>query len=292
MGMRTVTASDPAMVSTAKVATEVATKPATKDVGKDVDDEITDVVVEEVVEEVLPMHRADTIPTVEFNPATDSAPGAMPAGDASTREAVLSSLLRHGELTAAELAKLLGVSVQAMRRHLRGLEVDGLVQASTTTRGPGRPSNRWQLTAKARARFPDGSEDFALGLLQSMAHALPAHTIEQLLTQQAHQKAAAYRAHIGPGPLQQRLQQLVELRRQEGFVAECSPDPEGQGWLMREFHCSVIRIAEQFPCVCDQELRLIRETFPDCQVDRVQWRLEKGHSCGFRLRPFAEATQP
>lgn len=222
-------------------------------------------------------------------PAAPTAPAVT--ADASTREAVLSSLLRHGELTAAKLAKLLGISVQAMRRHLRTLEVEGLVQASATTGGPGRPSYRWQLTAKAQDHFPDGSETFALGLMESLAQALPPHAIERLLSQQADAKAAAYRAHIGPGPLPQRLQQLVDLRRLEGFVAECSPDPDGQGWLMREFHCSVMRIAEQFPCVCDQELRLIRETFPDCQVDRVHWRLEKGHSCGFRLLPRPDAGE-
>ncbi len=205
---------------------------------------------------------------------------------------MLSLLLRRGDITAAELSQSLGVSVQAMRRHLRSLEDAGLVEASSATQGPGRPSNRWQLTAKAQDQFPDGSEDFALGLLESMVGVLPADTIQQLLTQQAHQKAVTYQTHIGPGTLHQRLQRLVELRCLEGFVSECSPDPQGNGWLLREFHCSVMRIAEQFPCVCDQELRLIRQTFPDCQVDRVHWRLEKGHSCGFQLRPIAAAAGP
>jgi DeoR family suf operon transcriptional repressor len=205
--------------------------------------------------------------------------------DAPTREAVVSQLLRRGDATAAELSAALGVSVQAMRRHLRSLEDAGLVQASSAAEGPGRPSNRWQLTAKAQGLFPDGSEDFALGLLQSMVGSLPAATMERLLSQQALRKAESYRTRIGQGTLHQRLERLVDLRCEEGFVSECSPDPQGNGWLMREFHCSVMRIAEQFPCVCDQELKLIRQTFPDCQVERVQWRLEQGHACGFRLRP-------
>ena len=46
-----------------------------------------------------------------------------------------------------------------------------------------------------------------------------------------------------------------------------------------------MRIAEQFPLVCDQELQLLRHTFTDCEVERVHWRLEEGHACGFRLRP-------
>jgi DeoR family suf operon transcriptional repressor len=208
------------------------------------------------------------------------------ADPASTREAVLTLLLRQGEATAGELAEQQAVSVQVMRRHLRGLEDEGLVEASPASEGPGRPSNRWRLTAKGQGHFPDGSDHFALGLLQSLAGSLPAETLQGLLDQQALQQASVYRGRIGEGALRQRLERLVELRRQEGYVAECTPDPDHeQAWVISEFHCSVMRIAEQFPCVCDQELQLIRHTFPDCQVERVHWRLEKGHSCGFRLTP-------
>jgi DeoR family suf operon transcriptional repressor len=108
--------------------------------------------------------------------------------------------------------------------------------------------------------------------------------IDGLLERQASEKAADYRSRIGAGSLQQRLERLVDLRRSEGYEAEFRPDPEGQGWVMSEFHCSVMKIAEQFPCVCDQELQLIRHTFPDCEVERVHWLLEGGHACGFRLQ--------
>ncbi|MCP9927266.1 iron-sulfur cluster biosynthesis transcriptional regulator SufR [Cyanobium sp. CH-040] len=228
---------------------------------------------------------AGVTPPAATPPVPTTSAAAPP--QSSTREEALSLLLRRGQATASELAHALEVSVQAMRRHLRSLEDDGLVQASPASEGPGRPSNRWQLTAKAQDHFPDGSEQFALSLLESISGSLPAETLRSLLAQQAVQKAALYRARIGDGPLQQRLERLVELRRQEGYVAECAPDQNGRSWLMRELHCSVMRIAEKFPCVCDQELSLIRNTFPDCAVERVQWRLEQGHSCGFRLCPTA-----
>jgi DeoR family suf operon transcriptional repressor len=204
---------------------------------------------------------------------------------APTREAALTLMLRQGETTAAQLAGELGVSVQAMRRHLRSLEDDGLVEASPAPEGPGRPSNRWRLTPAGRSHFPDGSDHFALGLLTSMAASLPAEMVDGLLQLQASEKATDYRQRIGLGSLQQRLERLVELRRDEGYVAELRPDADGSGWVMSEFHCSVMKIAEQFPCVCDQELQLIRHTFPDCQVERVHWLLEGGHACGFRLQP-------
>ena len=206
-----------------------------------------------------------------------------------TRDAVLAVLLRQGEATAADLATSLGVSVQAMRRHLRSLEDDALVEASTAAAGPGRPTNRWRLTPQGQERFGDGSETFALGLLQSMAATLPADTVSNLMEQQAEQKARHYRHQIGSGTLEDRLERLTELRRAEGYVADLGRDstcdPAQPAWLIREHHCSVMRIAEEFPQVCDQELLLLRLTFPDCQVDRVHWRFQEGHSCGFRLQP-------
>jgi len=223
----------------------------------------------------------------------DGQPEPMACAQASTRDAALNLLLRQGDATAADLARSLTVSVQVMRRHLRSLEDDGLVESSPAVEGPGRPSNRWRLTAAGQGRFPDGSEHFALGLLHSMAATLPADTMAVLMRQQAHQKADQYRRQIGSGLLKQRLERLVELRRHEGYVAECQPDAsDPSAWVISEFHCSVMRIAEQFPLVCDQELELIRRTFPDCEVERVHWRLEKGHSCGFRLLPLAATVPP
>ncbi|MEB3200306.1 MAG: iron-sulfur cluster biosynthesis transcriptional regulator SufR [Synechococcaceae cyanobacterium] len=211
----------------------------------------------------------------------------------ATRDAVLAVLLRQGEATASDLAGRLSVSVQVMRRHLRSLEEDGLVQASVSHEGPGRPSNLWCLTAAGHDRFPDGSETFALGLLQAMRDSIPQDQVARLMLQQALVKADDYRRRIGSGSLAQRLERLVELRRAEGYVAECRRDEtprepapgsgDAEAWLIHEFHCSVMRIAEEFPMVCDQELQLIRHTFPDCSVERVHWRLESGHSCGFRI---------
>jgi DeoR family suf operon transcriptional repressor len=218
---------------------------------------------------------------------TDAAPGAPP-----TREAVLALLLRQGEATATDLSTRLSVSVQVMRRHLRGLGDEGLVEASPTVEGPGRPSNRWRLTSAGRSRFPDGSEHFALGLLQSLAASMPPEALQRLLAGQALDKAGDYRLRIGSGSLAQRIERLVDLRRQEGYVAECVPDPDqGGSWVLSEFHCSVMRIAESFPIVCDQELQLMAHTFPDCRIERVHWRLESGHSCGFRLTPIAAQAQ-
>ena len=208
----------------------------------------------------------------------------------STREAALTILLRLGQATAGTMASQLRVSVQVMRRHLRSLEQEGLVESSCNTTGPGRPSNLWRLTDQGRDHFPDGSEEFARGLLHTMANALGPDQLQTLLGQQAAAQARRYRILLGGDcPLEKRLQRLVELRRREGYVADYQPCQDRRGWLLTAFHCSVGRIAEQFPVICSQELQLYRSIFPDCHVERVHWIQEGDHHCGFRVQQSTPA---
>ena len=202
----------------------------------------------------------------------------------STREAALTILLRLGQATAGTMAGQLGVSVQVMRRHLRSLEQEGLVESPCNTTGLGRPSNLWRLTDKGRDQFPDGSEEFARGLLHTMANCLGPDQLQTLLDQQAAAQAQRYRILLGDCSLEKRLQRLVELRRREGYVADYQPCQDRRNWLLTAFHCSVGRIAEQFPVICSQELQLYRSIFPDCHVERVHWIQEGDHYCGFRIQ--------
>ena len=49
-------------------------------------------------------------------------------GQVTTRKATLGLLLRRGSCKASILADHMGISVQAMRRHLRSLEKEGFVK--------------------------------------------------------------------------------------------------------------------------------------------------------------------
>ena len=204
---------------------------------------------------------------------------------AKTREATLALLLKQGQASAGNLALVLGISVQAMRRHLRSLESDGFVEASSTSQGPGRPSNSWQLTAHGFNLFNDsnGSERFAIDLLDSMKSTLTEKNMVDILYSKMNHKVAYYRKKIGSGALKNRLKKLIELRKEEGYLSDLHLSNDGMSWYLDAFHCSIKSIAEEYPVVCDYELELIQNIFPDCQVKRVQWRLESGHSCGFEI---------
>ncbi len=204
---------------------------------------------------------------------------------ATTRKATLTLLLKEGESSAALLASALEISVQAMRRHLRSLEEDGLVAPSLISHGPGRPLNLWKLTPKGQKSFSDGTEEFALELFESIQDNLSPEMLNSLLTKQTLAKGLVYRNKIGLGVIKERLERFVDLRNSEGYMAEFHSGKDDVTWFLNTFHCAITAVAEKFPVVCDQELQLIRFTFPDCNVQRVQWRFEYGHSCGFEITP-------
>ncbi len=203
----------------------------------------------------------------------------------NTREATLTELLRLGESDASSLALSMSISVQAMRRQLRRMEVDGLVEATAICDGPGRPSNVWKLTTKGHNLFNNASETYALELMSSIERNLSMELTLDIFNHQLMKKVSYYLAHIGTGQIRLRLEKLVDLRNEEGYYAELIDSIDGIGWELRESHCSIKKIAEKFPLVCDQELELIRRTLPDCTVRRLEWRLEVGNICGFQIIP-------
>ncbi len=205
-----------------------------------------------------------------------------------TREATLSHLLKDGESSASRLASVMRISVQAMRRHLRNLEQEGLIESNSISLGPGRPSNLWHLTSLGHNYFNSGKggEQFALELLHLLESTLSKNKTDQILRDLAVQKANVYRRIIGSGAIQTRLKKLIELRMKEGYISDfhlCSEN--NSSWYLNAFSCSIRGIAERFPIVCDQELQLIRYIFPDCNVERVQWIITTGHTCGFKITP-------
>ncbi len=207
--------------------------------------------------------------------------------EGKTRAETLSLLLRQGQASAAKLATCTGISVQAMRRHLRSMEDQGLVQASSSADGPGRPVNLWQLTSQGYDVFNNmnGIGQFAVDLLASIESKYSSESIKEVLYSQMLEKAIVYRNKIGTGPLSLRLKRLNQLRNEEGYLTELNTSKDGSIWYLNAFHCSIRSIAEVYPVICDQELELIRYVFPDCEVKRVQWSLESGHSCGFQITP-------
>lgn len=212
----------------------------------------------------------------------------------STKEEILRYLLREGEATAQSLAEHLTVSPQAIRRHLKDLEVEALIEHRAVQEGMGRPNYFYSLSRKGHDRFPTKYDEFAVSLLNTLAETVGQEQVGTILRKQWEHKALEYREKVGSGPLSERVANLVKLRQDEGYMAEwyvASPAdiPGGQsqatpGYIITEYNCAISHIAESFPTVCGHELDMFAIALPDCSVERTHWLAEGEHRCGYLIR--------
>lgn len=216
----------------------------------------------------------------------------------STKQDILEYLLKHSQATAVELADFLDVSPQAIRRHLKDLETEKLVLYSVSgQQSMGRPQHLYQLSQRGISRLQknanrlnDGYGEFAISLLDTLAETVGRDQVKSILRKQWERKAQEYRERVGNGSLRERVATLIELRKQEGFMAEFHPvesDASGGGgerFIFVEHTCAISDVAESFPSVCGHELEMFAAILPDCTVERTHWLIHGEHRCGYLVQ--------
>ncbi len=204
----------------------------------------------------------------------------------STKQDILQMLLKQGEVSALDLAQQLQVSAQAIRRHLKDLEAEELIQHRVVHAGAGRPNYLYGLSRKGRSQLPDRSDEFAVSLLASLSEQVGAEQMDSILRLQWERKAMEYRDRLGEGSLRERLQALVALRLQEGYMTESYlvESEVSHKYVLTEYHCAISHIAEAFPSVCGHELEMFTIALSDCQVERTHWLVDGEHRCGYLIQ--------
>lgn len=211
----------------------------------------------------------------------------------STKEDILDYLLKQGQTTAQSLAERFEISPQAVRRHLKDLEEEGLIQHQTVHAAMGRPQHTYELSQKGRDRLPDRYDTFALSLLDTLAETVGKDQMKDILRMQWQRKALEYRQKVGAGSLQERVARLVALRQAEGYMAEWHPlETEeaavAQRYVITEYNCAIAQIAETFPSVCGHELEMFALALENSAVERTHWLVNGEHRCGYLVQQIGD----
>ncbi|MGH8907982.1 MAG: helix-turn-helix transcriptional regulator [Egibacteraceae bacterium] len=196
-------------------------------------------------------------------PPQDGAAQALVGLLGDTRAQVV-DLLRTRRWSVAQLASALGVSEVAVRRHLRGLEHDGLIDAQTVqSGGRGRPGAAYGLTEKGRRLFPDQSAQLAKDLLEYLETVHGRAALRAFLRWYAERQGQRYAAALdecGDDPAA-RAERLARLLTEDGFLSdvEAVTTPEGATVLqLKQGHCAVREVAQSHPEICAYEAALFK----------------------------------
>jgi predicted ArsR family transcriptional regulator len=194
------------------------------------------------------------------------------------------SLLHTCGATVAELASATELSQVAIRRQLRQLVADELVEGRTIrSRGPGRPAVRYSLSARGERLFPDRSSDLADDVL-TFLHDERGKTemIAFLRWRQKRQQEHYAGALDGIDTLDDRVELLAELLSADGFLAEAQADVNG--YELTQKHCAIKDAAAAHPQLCAFEAALFRQLL-GAHVSRRQTIAGGSATCVCDVRP-------
>jgi predicted ArsR family transcriptional regulator len=200
-----------------------------------------------------------------------------------TRRRIVNLLKTEGAMDSASLAARLKVTAMAVRQHLYALQQERLVSAEERRVPLGRPAKFWRLTRDAERLFPDAYAELNAALITSVQDAFGADGMARLLDARAVRQRADYAARItSSAPLAKRVQQLANIRAEEGYMAEVKRD--GAGFLFVENHCPICAAAQACQGFCATELDLFRSALgPDVSVERAEHILSGDRRCAYRI---------
>ena len=205
--------------------------------------------------------------------------------DLRAEEGVLYQLKTRGPQAAAQIARRLRVTPMAVRQHLYRLRVAGLVDFSDERRKVGRPARVWRLTGDAASRFPDTHGDLTVEIIAAVRAAFGESGMDKLLAQRTRLQKDEYRARLRPAgtSIAKRAQALAEIRREQGYMAECTRMPDGS-MLLIENHCPICAAAATCQGLCREELSLFRDLLGDkARVERTDHILVGARRCAYRI---------
>ncbi len=198
-----------------------------------------------------------------------------------TSDRLLMLLKTRGNLSTKALAEALGISVPAVRQHLKAQSE--FVEMDEQRHRVGRPAQIWRLTPAAQSRFPDTHAELTVRLIESIEHSLGETALNAVIADRMKETLRNYQRRLfGVTSLAGKLKRLVQIRSEEGYMAELVRE-EGR-WLLFENHCPICAAATHCQGFCRNELLLFQTLLGDeVEVERIEYLLEGGERCTYAI---------
>ena len=208
-----------------------------------------------------------------------SAPQPIP-GQRGLRSEILLELKRSQPITAKALGVRFGVSANAVRRHLKELEIEGLVKFGREQHGTGAPAFAYGLTERGEALFPNDYRDALTELLDQVAEKDGRGAVLAMFEQRFADLGRRIKAELDTAPQERRLDLVVRVLTEAGYMAEWSAD--AGVFRLAEHNCAMRALVERFPEICAAEERFLREVL-GADVERHAHIARGCNSCEYAI---------
>jgi predicted ArsR family transcriptional regulator len=202
----------------------------------------------------------------------------------ATRAEIVHLLKRQGGMSVDALATELAISKVAVRRHLDQLEEQGFVCHCAERCDRGRPRYVYSLTNEGDGLFPDNSSEFACDLLDQVERSFGIGSVERLLGQQATSLIDELKQELVGLEFDDRVKAIAKWFNERGYVTDVERLADGT-YRVVEHNCPIREVAERFPRVCAEELRVYSEVV-GASVEKASCCIATGGpACEYRIVP-------
>jgi DeoR family suf operon transcriptional repressor len=202
------------------------------------------------------------------------------AAQRGLRGEILRDLKASQPLTAKELAGLHRVTPNAIRRHLKELEAERLIECGRLQKGRGAPTFSYRLTPLGEALFPRRYAEQLADVLAYLEQRGGRQEVRKFFDQQFRQQADELMSGLRDSTIEQRLHAVVGMLQQQGFMAEWSV--EGGTARIAEHNCAVQAVAEKYPELCEAEADFLRG-FLQTDVQRGSYIPQGCNACEYAV---------
>jgi DeoR family transcriptional regulator, suf operon transcriptional repressor len=223
------------------------------------------------------------------SPFAGSTPPLAQRGLKGSRGVVLTELKKGHRLTAKELAARLGMSLNAVRHHLKELEAEALVEYERQHHGVGAPAFAYRLSSGGEALFPRRYEATLTELLDYVVERDGRAGAVAVLEARYHALTRRLQDELAGSAPAERMAVVTQLLSDEGYMAE-GVTSSNTGTLI-EHNCAIQAVAERFPEICAAEAKFLAAVL-GAQVDRHEHILSGCSACEYRVRFTADAAGP
>jgi DeoR family suf operon transcriptional repressor len=210
-----------------------------------------------------------------------SSPVSFPLGLKGARGLVLIELKRAQRVTAKELATKLGISLNAVRHHLKELEAEALVEYERQHHGVGAPAFAYRLSAAGEALFPRRYEATLTDLLDYVVDREGRAAAVAVLGARYDVLTRRLQNELAGATPVQRMAAVTRLLSDEGYMAEGTAS--GETGTLIEHNCAIQAVAQRFPEICAAEARFLAAAL-GAEVDRHEHILSGCSACEYRVR--------
>jgi predicted ArsR family transcriptional regulator len=173
----------------------------------------------------------------------------------TTRDVILHSIKSSPHSTVEELAEAADVSPVTVRHHLNALLAAGAIEAASVRRKVGRPYYVYSLSEQGQELFPKRYVRLTNRLLGQMKDRLPQALIDEIFAGVVDNVLEEHRGEFEHLPLEGRLEYLVELLAEEGFLSTW--EKTDTGFRLVEYSCPYLSLGVAHAEVCTFDKKLM-----------------------------------